>query len=75
MEEYLYADYSQSIKRFSYMLSAGLEGIWLKAGEASNHYFKPRISLSGNYDFSDHLSTRLDTRLPIRLYRERIESL
>ena len=41
------------------MLSAGLEGIWLKAGEASNHYFKPRISLSGNYDFSDHLSTRL----------------
>ena len=58
-EEYLYADYSQSIKRFSYMLSAGLEGIWLKAGEASNHYFKPRISLSGNYDFSDHLSTRL----------------
>lgn len=58
-DEYLYADLSGSGKRFSYMLSAGLESIWLKAGEASNHYFKPRASMSGTYNFSEHYSMKL----------------
>lgn len=51
--EYLYAGFSSQVKKFYYMLSAGVEGLWLKAGEADNHYFKPRASASGTYVFND----------------------
>lgn len=34
------------------MISIGAEGIWLKAGNASNQYFKPRMALSGSYAFN-----------------------
>ena len=62
-DEYLYADYTHSLGRLSYMLSAGAEGIWLRAGDADNRYFRPRVSLSGTYNFSENLSARLGYQL------------
>ena len=62
-KEYLYADLNGGNKRFSYMFSAGVEGIWLTADRVSNHYFKPRTSASVNYSLNDHLSTRLSYTL------------
>ena len=62
-DEYLYADYTHSLDRLSYMLSAGAEGIWLRAGDADNRYFRPRVSLSGTYNFSENLSARLGYQL------------
>ena len=58
-----YADYTHSLDRLSYMLSAGAEGIWLRAGDADNRYFRPRVSLSGTYNFSENLSARLGYQL------------
>lgn len=51
--EYLYAGFTSKVKKFYYMLSAGVEGLWLKAGDADNHYFKPRASVSGTYKVND----------------------
>lgn len=62
-DEYFYADYTHRLGDLSYMLSAGAEGIWLRAGDADNHYFRPRVSLSGTYDFSDHFSARFGYQL------------
>ena len=62
--EYLYASFSSQInKKFLYMVSAGYEGIWLKAADVSHHYFKPRASMSGNYIFNDHHSVRVNYTL------------
>lgn len=57
--EYLYAGFSSKVNRFSYMASAGVEGLWLTADDASNHYFKPRATLSGTYEFNDNHSLQL----------------
>lgn len=54
--EYLYGTFSSTVKKLNYMLSLGYESIWLKAGETSHHYFKPRIALSANYSFSPNHS-------------------
>lgn len=51
--EYLYVGFTSQMKKFYYMLSAGIEGLWLKAGEADHHYFKPRASASGTYQMND----------------------
>ncbi len=61
--EYLYAGFSSKIKNFSYMVSVGAEGLWLKADAVSNHYFKPRASVSGTYTFNDHHSMEIDYQL------------
>ncbi len=61
--EYLYASFGSKAGNLLYMASAGLEGIWLKAGDASNRYIKPRASLSGTYNFNKHHSTRINYTL------------
>lgn len=61
--EYLYSAFSGKIKRLSYMVSIGAEGIWLKAGNASNQYFKPRAALGGSYAFNDNHSIELNYTL------------
>ncbi len=61
--EYLYSAFSGKIRKVSYMISIGAEGIWLKAGNASNQYFKPRAALSGSYAFNDHHSIELNYTL------------
>lgn len=61
--EYLYAGFSSKVGNFYYMLSAGIEGLWLKAGEADNHYFKPRASVSGTYQFNDSHSLQFSYTL------------
>lgn len=54
--EYLYTAFTGKVNHFSYMASAGIEGIWLDAGGTSNHYFKPRMALGGSYSFNDNHS-------------------
>lgn len=62
--EYLYASFGSQINgKFLYMISAGYEGIWLKAADVSHHYFKPRASLSSSYIFNDHHSVELSYTL------------
>ncbi len=61
--EYLYSAFSGKEKKISYMISIGAEGIWLKAGNASNQYFKPRMALSGSYAFNDNHSIELNYTL------------
>lgn len=61
--EYLYATFSSKAKNFLYMASAGLEGIWLKAGDTSNRYMMPRIALSGTYELNRNNSMRLNYTL------------
>lgn len=58
--EYIYASYVGSWQRLNYMASAGIEGIWLKAGEESVSYLRPRISGGITYGFNDIHSLRLD---------------
>ena len=45
------------------MASAGLEGIWLKAGNTSNRYMRPRLALSGTYELNRNNSVRLSYTL------------
>lgn len=61
--EYLYTAFGSKTGNLLYMGSAGLESIWLKAGDASNRYIKPRASLSGTYNFNDNNSARLSYTL------------
>jgi hypothetical protein len=61
--EYLYASFGSKAGNLLYMASAGLDGIWMKAGEASNRYIKPRLSVSGTYQFSKNNSTRMSYTL------------
>lgn len=64
--EYMYASFSGQVKDLRYMLSAGGEGFWLKAGEESAHYVKPRVALSGTYSLTDNHSFMLDYTLTNR---------
>lgn len=61
--EYLYAGFSSSLKKLYYMASVGMEGIWLKADDATNHYFKPRTSVSLTYSMNDNNSLQLSYTL------------
>lgn len=61
--EYLYGAFNGKVNKFYYMLSAGVEGFWLKAGDESGRYFKPRAAVSGTYALNDHHSWQLDYRL------------
>lgn len=45
------------------MLSAGVEGIWLKAAGKTNHYFKPRGSVSATWMINRNNSLQLSYTL------------
>lgn len=62
-DEYLYASFASQVGKLKYMLSAGLEGIWLDAGGEKNSYWRPRFSLSGNYVINKKNTLRLNYRL------------
>ena len=62
-DEYIYASYASKIGSLQYMLSAGLEAIWLMAGDERNRYAKPRISISTNYSFDKKNSVRVSYQL------------
>lgn len=57
--EYLYAAFSSQIGRLYYMVSAGIEAIWLKTGDEGNQYIKPKISASASYPFNTSHSVRI----------------
>lgn len=61
--EYLYSAFSSKTGNLFYMASAGIEGIWLRAGNVSNRYIKPRASFSGTYEFSRNHSSRMSYTL------------
>lgn len=52
--EYLYAASTYQIKKFQFLISGGIEGIWLKASNVSNKYFKPRVAISGTYSLENN---------------------
>jgi len=54
--QYLYASFSSKAGNLYYMGSLGAEGIWLKAGNTTSNYFKPRGSFSGTYVFNEQNS-------------------
>ncbi|MDR1161510.1 MAG: outer membrane beta-barrel protein [Tannerellaceae bacterium] len=56
--QYLYASFSSRVKKLSYMGSLGVESIWLKAGDVSGSYLKPRGAVSGTYSVNDQNSFR-----------------
>ena len=58
-EEYFYASFSSKWKKLSYMFSAGLNAIWLKAGDTDNHYIRPSISASGIFEWNGKYSTNI----------------
>lgn len=62
-DEYLYADFNHTAGKLAYMLSAGLEAIRLRAGDATNSYLKPRAAASATYAINDRISTRLGYQL------------
>ncbi|MBR8732395.1 hypothetical protein IX339_001869 [Porphyromonas levii] len=62
-DEYFYASFSSKIGKLNYMLSAGLEGIWLDAGGEKNSYWRPRFAVSGNYVIDKKNTIRLNYNL------------
>ena len=63
LNQYVYGDIGGKTRNVYYMLSAGAEGIWLKAGNAGNHYFRPRGSLSATWTPDGHNSLQLSYTL------------
>lgn len=63
LNQYVYGDIGGKTRNVYYMLSAGVEGIWLKAGNAGNHYFRPRGSLSVTWTPDGHNSLQLSYTL------------
>lgn len=58
-DEYLYGTFTGQAKALNYMISLGVEATWLKAGNSSNRYFRPRGTVSTNYQFNSHNSLQL----------------
>jgi len=54
--QYLYVAFSSKIKNLYYMGSLGIEDIWLKAGDASGSYIKPRAAVSATLTLNDNNS-------------------
>ena len=61
--EYVYASFSSMWKQIRYMVSGGLQGMWLKSGEVDSHYFRPHVSISGSYTSSSLHAIRLSYQL------------
>lgn len=59
-DQYFYLGYAGNIgKDLSYNASIGIEGLWLKAGDVNNHYFRPRASGSIVWRLNNRNSLRL----------------
>ena len=56
INEYLFGSLSGMFKKIYYMASAGIEMIWLKAGNVNNSYVRPRASLSGTWSINQNNS-------------------
>ena len=63
LNEYLFGSYGGKTGKLYYMASAGLELIWLKAGDVNNHYIRPRAAVSATWDVNDHNSLQLSYTL------------
>lgn len=63
VNEYIYASFGGMAGKLSYDLSAGLEAIWLKAGDTNNSYVRPRGTVSGTWSFTNSSSLQLSYTL------------
>ena len=61
--EFLYGSYYGKVGKMQYMLSAGVDYVWLKAGDVDNSYIRPRGSLSSTYSINDNNSLQLSYSL------------
>lgn len=61
--EYLHGSYYGQVKKVQYMLSAGVDMVWLKAGDADNSYVRPRGSASATYSITNNHSLQLNYML------------
>lgn len=59
LNEYVFGSYGGKAGKLYYMASAGMELIWLKAGDADHHYIRPRVSASATWDINDNNSLQL----------------
>lgn len=62
-DEYLYAGYGGKMGSWMYMISGGLEYVYLQAGTETNAYFRPRLSLVTNYQLNKKNNVRLSYKL------------
>lgn len=62
-DEYLYAGYGGRMGAWMYMVSGGLEYVYLQAATETNNYIRPRLSLSTNYQFNKKNNVRLSYKL------------
>lgn len=63
LNEYLYGSLGGSLGKLAYSLSAGMEAIWLRAGDADNSYVRPRISMSATWLFNPMNSLQVSYQL------------
>lgn len=59
LNEYLFGSLSGKAGKVFYLVSAGVESIWLKAGDTDNNYVRPRGALSGTWSINSHNSLQL----------------
>lgn len=58
-DEYVYAAFTGAAGKFYYLVSAGLQATWLKAGHNSNRYLRPRYVGSATFQANRHNSVQL----------------
>lgn len=49
--EYFHSTFTSRWKSLNYMLSVGLNAVWMRAGQAEKRFFTPVLSVSGSYSF------------------------
>ena len=59
LNEYIFGSLSGKAGRVFYLVSAGVESIWLKAGDTDNNYVRPRGALSGTWSINPNNSLQL----------------
>ncbi len=58
-DEYVYAGFSGSaFNKLYYMLSGGVQARWLSAADYTNNYVRPRLTVSGTWQFDSHNSVQ-----------------
>lgn len=63
VNEYLYGYVNGRAGKFMYMLSAGMEGMWMKPGEATSRYWRPSTSESVTWLASNAFSLKVSHTL------------
>lgn len=64
ISQYVYAGWVNKFwNKVWFVATAGIDGIWLKADESSNQYFRPRVSLGLTWIIDSHHSVGLDYQL------------